>query len=189
MMDVFHQVERYSDLPNRPPGDGRRQFVRFWFTGLAVVLTAWALVLTAPSLAQNRDEPADQAVNRVIDVRIASFRYDPDTLRIPAGQNVRLVFRNEGNFDHEFMAGRSVTDGMAGYEIDLFEGVEVQKSKREPEHEEKRTGTTLTIAPDSTQTLTFRLPPSRRGEWEMGCFLTNPALHYKAGMKGTIIVQ
>lgn len=144
--------------------------------------------LTSPVHAQQ--QPAEPQIDQRIEVEIASFRYRPDTLRIPSGETVKLVFHNQGNFDHEFMAGRMVTDDSTGYQTDLFEGIEVQKSRSAPEGTEReRPGTRLTIKPDSTQSLTFRLPPSKRGEWEMGCFLTNPALHYKAGMKGTVLVQ
>lgn len=161
-----------------------------WCAAGAFLLAAMGLIGPGPVQAQNADEEAGQEVDEVIEVKIATFRYHPDTLQIPSGETVQLVFHNEGNFDHEFMAGREVTQDTSGYQTDLFEDVEVRKSKEgNAEIEAKRQGTTLTIAPDSTQSLTFQLPSSKEGEWKMGCFLTNPALHYEAGMKGTVLVQ
>lgn len=158
------------------------------------VLTGLLLLYAAgpnPSLAQDAEDPAAQEIDEVIDVRFATFRYHPDTLRIPIGQTVKLVFHNEGDFEHEFTVGRNLTDDRRGYKNDLFEGVDIRKSKtaRGGEDTRKRPGLSITVAPDSTQSLTFRLPAAKQGEWEMGCFLTDPALHYDAGMKGTVLVE
>lgn len=162
-----------------------------WIGAGALVLV---VVLGWADPIQAQDPPVEpdtaQTVDRTIEVRIASFRYDPDTLRIPAETTVRLVFRNEGNFDHEFTAGRRVTENVTGYQTDLFEDLEVERSRAEREQAASaRPGTAIRIAPDSTESLTFRLPASKRGQWEMGCFLTDPASHYKAGMKGIILVK
>lgn len=168
------------------PGAALSNFARW--TGAVTVLLALTGVI-GPAWGQERpaDEAADRQIDRVIEVKMASFRYFPDTLRIPVGETVKLVFHNDGNFAHEFMVGRTLADDSIGYQTDLFEGVEVQKSKATPET--RGSGTALAVEPDSSQSLTFRLPPSKRGRWEMGCFLTNPALHYKAGMKGAVLVE
>lgn len=157
-------------------------------TGLLLILAG----VLAPTRAQEPfdDETADAQIDQGIEVKLASFRYHPDTLRIPSEKTVKLVFHNEGNFAHEFVAGRGVTEEMIGYQNDLFEDVEVHKSKTDSDREErKRQGTSLVVEPDSTQSLTFQLPSSKQGQWEMGCFLTNPSPHYEAGMKGTVIVE
>lgn len=179
---------------------------RYWCRSTLASLPRWiragglvlGILLGWADRAQAQEPPVGpdtaQTVDQVIEVRMASFRYHPDTLHIPSEETVRLVLHNEGNFAHEFMAGRTVTDEMQGYRQDLFEGVEVGKSTGD----ERRSGqgdasrsrwTRLEVAPDSTQSLTFRLPASKGGEWEMGCFLTDPASHYKAGMKGIILVE
>lgn len=155
---------------------------------LGTLLVALALICVgrpAPSHAQD----AGASVDEVIDVKLASFRYHPDTLHIATGERVKLVFHNEGNFEHEFMAGRSANEERAGYETDLFEGVDVTKRAAGSGEPPNRQGTTITVAPDSSGSLVFQLPASKRGEWEMGCFLTDPASHYKAGMKGVILVE
>lgn len=166
------------------------------WVGAGAPVLAVLLGLAGPAQAQEPRAETDtaQTVDRVIEVRMASFRYHPDTLRIPSEETVRLVFHNEGTFPHEFMAGRTVTDEQRGYRQDLFEGVQVEKStedeNRGPESGASSTQwTRIEVTPDSTQSLTFRLPATKDGEWEMGCFLTDPALHYKAGMKGTIFVE
>lgn len=158
-----------------------------WIGAIALVLALTGLVGPAWAQAQDAAAEAKPQIDRVIEVKMASFRYFPDTLRIPTQETVELVFHNEGNFAHEFMVGRTLADDSIGYQTHLFEGVEVQKSKATTEQE--RAGVSLTVEPDSSQSLTFHLPPSKQGEWEMGCFLTNPALHYRAGMKGTVRVR
>ena len=61
-----------------------------------------------------------------IEVTLNEFSITPSPLRIPAGTPVRLVIRNTGLVDHEFMAGREPADGT--YRHDLFEGVSVEIS-------------------------------------------------------------
>ena len=58
------------------------------------------------------------------------FKFSPSKFELKAGQKVRLVLRNDGDKDHEFMIGRNVADPDGfpnGFEHDFFEGIEVTK--------------------------------------------------------------
>jgi uncharacterized cupredoxin-like copper-binding protein len=105
--------------------------------GLASLLTFLVIVLAAcgqrPSDAANGTPPSLAAGTSggselVINVSMDEFSYSPDTLRIPAGQPVRIVLENVGGVPHEFMAGRSVTEDGTTFTEDLFAGVHVQMS-------------------------------------------------------------
>ena len=87
-----------------------------------------ALALTAlfngtEAWAQDHAHDAASGDALVIEVNMADYSFAPEPLRIPAGQLVQLVFTNTGEVEHEFMAGRTVTDG--DFAVDLFAGLEV----------------------------------------------------------------
>jgi hypothetical protein len=48
-------------------------------------------------------------------------------------------------------------------------------------------GFMITLLPKGNATITFTVPKSKVGTWEMGCF-TEDGVHYKEGMRGTFIV-
>lgn len=62
-------------------------------------------------------------------ITMSEFAFEPDSISIPAGEEVTLEFVNDGATTHEFLAGREVTEGdngrPDGFEEDLFEGVDV----------------------------------------------------------------
>ncbi|GMQ82994.1 MAG: hypothetical protein BMS9Abin05_2465 [Rhodothermia bacterium] len=62
----------------------------------------------------------------VINVKMSDFAFTPDTLRIPAGQTVKLVLENVGVVAHEFMAGRDVASDESAFSEDLFARVDVE---------------------------------------------------------------
>ncbi|MDH3205517.1 MAG: cupredoxin domain-containing protein [Gemmatimonadota bacterium] len=88
---------------------------------LSVFITS-SLGATALS-AQAHDHDAAAGDAMVIEVDMADHSFTPATLRIPAGHPVTLVFENTGSVEHEFMAGRGVSDG--DFDVDLFAGLEV----------------------------------------------------------------
>lgn len=133
-----------------------------------------------------------------IEVSMKEFAFGPDTLRIPAGKPVTLVFKNDGVVPHEFMAGREAEGGH--FEHDLFEGLHINMMTGEMAEEAggehghaaagghggEDHGTMIMAQAKETVMMSFTLPESLRGAWNMGCFLPG---HYEAGMRGTIIVE
>lgn len=132
-----------------------------------------------------------------IEISMNEFGFSPDTVRIPAGRRVTLVFTNDGVLPHEFMAGRDPQDGH--FEHDLFEGLRVNMTTEEMameggEHGHASGGgqggddhgTMLMTEASKTAMMSFTLPESSRGVWSMGCFLPG---HFEAGMRGILIVE
>lgn len=172
--------------------------------------TVVATALPGQAYAQHQhDEPAaGDAV--IVEIEMRDHAFSPTTFRISAGRPVTLAFRNTGSVDHEFMAGRGVSEG--DFESDLFEGVEVvidgpmmmnhHDAPDAPSHDHAAAdgddraagghdhgrgdhGTMVGVEPGQRATLTFTLPADRRGEWEIACFLPN---HYERGMHGSLSV-
>jgi len=150
--------------------------------------------------AHDHDAATGDAMAIEVDMRDHAFL--PTSLRIPAGNPVTLVFGNTGSVEHEFMAGRGVSEGH--FEVDLFAGLEVDlRSVMPAEHDNSADhghadagaghhdhagadhGTMVGLGPGGRATMTFTLPDSLRGEWEMACFLPN---HYERGMHGVLTV-
>ncbi len=152
---------------------------------LEVLLIGLALLLSACAA------PSTSGAT-MIAVELGEFYFKPARLELPAGQTVTLQLINKGRVEHEFMVGREVKQHehegkMEGFGQDFFAGIEVTytvekgKVEREEEH-----GFEVELEPDGKATLTFTVPPDRKGEWEIGCFVPG---HYEAGMKGTLIVR
>jgi uncharacterized cupredoxin-like copper-binding protein len=166
----------------------------------AVVLLASLVLAACTDQAEHApdDAAAADTSETTIRVQMNDFAFAPDTLRLPAGRPVRLVFENTGAVPHEFMAGRDITSEADGFQEGLFANVEVHMDREAMgAHSEvgghemntpDPTGhkTMLLLGPGTTSTMTFTLPVSRRGTWIMACFQPG---HIQAGMQGTILVE
>ncbi len=100
-----------------------------------------------------------------------------------------LQLINKGKVEHEFMVGREVEkhEGKPeGFEHDFFAGIEVTYKVEEGKVKREEHGFEVELEPGGKATLTFTVPQDRKGEWEIGCFVTG---HYEAGMKGVLIVR
>lgn len=163
---------------------------------IAAILAALVLVAAGCGTAQG-PEAAGQGP---IEITLTDFSFQPEAIRLKAGQEVTLVLTNEGQIEHEFMAGRE-REEMGGYGHDFFEGIEIQASGEEyaletvgeaeaghgeAGHGEGHMGTEVELEPGGRAVLTFTVPADKTGEWEVGCFLPG---HYEAGMKARLIIE
>lgn len=129
-----------------------------------------------------------------IRITMTEYKFQPDTIRVKAGQEVRLVLVNSGKKDHELMIGRKVMEmegKPAGYQEDFFAGLHPQVSGeklKQEEEEEEHAGFMVALEPGGTATIVFTVPADRVGEWEIGCF-EEDGVHYQEGMKGKFIVE
>lgn len=128
-----------------------------------------------------------------IRITMTEYKFQPDTIRVKAGQEVRLVLVNAGKKNHELMIGRNVMEmegKPAGYHEDFFAGLHPQVSgeKLVQEEEEEHAGFMVALEPGGTATVVFTVPADRAGEWEIGCF-EEDGVHYQEGMKGKLIVE
>jgi uncharacterized cupredoxin-like copper-binding protein len=135
-----------------------------------------------------------------IEVTMKDFAYEPDTLSVPAGQEVTLAFTNTGAVEHYFVVGDTIASDNDSFEQNLFSGVSIEKSKQteghdeedEEEHEEEEGGheNVFELPPGGSGTMTFTLPPEEAGTYSIACFeTTGNQKHYEMGMEGTLRVR
>ncbi len=134
-----------------------------------------------------------------ISVQMNEFAFIPDTLRLPVDQPVRLTFENTGTVLHEFMAGKTLNPESNGFHEGLFADMDLHMDQESLDshgmtgaghdmNSPDPTGhmTMLLVGPGAASTMTFTLPSSRLGTWEMTCFQPG---HFQSGMRGVILVQ
>ena len=125
---------------------------------------------------------------RTIQVGLSEFKFDPPELRLKAGETIKLVVRNTGALEHEFMIGRNLSQhgGAMAYGHDFMRGMRMDTHITGGTFGTEEHGEMMRISPGGTGQITMTVPVDRKGEWEMGCFLPG---HYEAGMKGPVIVD
>lgn len=136
-----------------------------------------------------------------VTVTMTEYKFEPDTIRVKAGQEVRITLENKGEKEHEFMVGRDVgmEEGFPdGFHTDFFEGIEVEAEREgqpidlmelmESMEMEHHGFMAALEAGDLPATLIFTVPEDKAGEWEIGCF-EDEGQHYDDGMKGKLIVE
>ena len=106
---------------------------------------------------------AAQESGRVVDVELTSFDYDPDIIRLRAGEPVVLRLRNPGSGGHNFSAPAFFDSASAVAGPVRGGAVEVP----------------------SNRTVEIRLVPAR-GEYRLRC---THLLHSTLGMRGRIVVE
>lgn len=125
------------------------------------------------------------------------FAYEPDTLTIPAGQNVTLAFTNTGTVEHYFVVGDTIASTKDGFEQNLFSDVSIEKNKQTEGHEEEEEGheeeehhaNEFELPPGASGTMTVTLPPEKTGTYMIACFeTTGEKKHYEMGMTGALSV-
>lgn len=93
------------------------------------------------------------------------------TIQAKVGQTIRIVLKNEGSMEHEFMVVESLMGEM--HHEPVFEGAMSEATK-----------------PGQTSTITFKAEKS--GKYFYGCFLdegTKPEKHADKGMFGEFVVE
>ena len=145
-----------------------------------------------------------------------AFVFKPRKVVIRAGETLTLTFVNKSKLglDHELMIGRQVVlggvfgDQMVGFKTDFFDGIDVKfisgkgirqfmggKAKvtgiklMKSTGEELQHGFMIEVKPKGTATISFTVPESRAGVWDMGCFNGDGTwTHYEKGARGLLVV-
>lgn len=163
---------------------------------LAVTAALLALMVAPLSVAWAQDNSAsDEAKpDHVLHMEVGEMYFQLSgqdknaSFTLNSGESYAIEFHNVGHVMHEIQLGRDpgMEDGHPhDYQTLLFDGVETTVA----------TGDVATISdtlaeiqlqPDAIATLTFTLPASAAGTWEIGCFQPG---HYEAGMHAPVIVQ
>ena len=168
----------------------------FLVTGLALLFVACG---GGNDQSSETAEASEKPSTDTIEVTMKDFAYEPDTLTVPAGQNVTLAFTNTGTAEHYFVVGDTIASSKDGFEQNLLSGVSIEKSKQteghdeddEEEHEEEEGGheNVFELPPGGSGTMTFTLPPEKAGSYTIACFeTTGGKKHYEMGMEGTLTV-
>jgi uncharacterized cupredoxin-like copper-binding protein len=102
------------------------------------------------------------------DVDMQEFRFEPDTISVPAGTPVTLNLTNSGTLEHEFVIMLLGKEAVVPF-------ANVDKSNIYWEH---------TLGPGKKETVTFTAP-SEPGDYQIVC---GTAGHLEQGMKGILTV-
>ena len=142
----------------------------------ATIVVLFAIVLSG---CGPRAASPDSA--RTIAIEMRDFAFSPESLTLRGGERVTFVFKNVGKVEHEFMVG---TDPMYGhgYMSDWLAGAYIAG---ESAHSDDHSGAGVSVAPNSTKTVTF-VVPGVGGVFEFGCFVIG---HYESGMRGRLVVD
>lgn len=115
--------------------------------------------------------------------------FQPSTVRVKAGQPLRIEVVNEGQIAHALMVGRELErltwEPGQRLQQDFFSGIELVHSEQSAFVGTAR-GTELTVYPRGAATLVLTVPEGKKGEWEIGCLIPG---HYESGMRGTFAVE
>jgi plastocyanin len=129
---------------------------------LAILLTLIATLLLAACGGQASGQNAE------IDVDMKEFTFEPASVTVPAGAEVKLNLKNSGTLEHSWII--MLQDKPATIPFDADDEPNIYWQAKLDTRE--------------SETLTFTAP-SDPGEYELVCGV--PA-HLEAGMKGTLIV-
>jgi uncharacterized cupredoxin-like copper-binding protein len=147
---------------------------------LAIVLVPLVALSSAgvPATAADGDETEITLVMG----KPSEFAFSPSEVMLKNGQETVLIIKNEGQVEHELM---SVLFGSAWLRVfvEAGEGVWVEARPLEIELEPGQQ-TTLKLLPQVPDHVLEE--KGGKAEFEFGCFIKD---HYKAGMKGTFIVE
>ena len=113
-----------------------------------------------------------QATRTVRIVARDDMKYRPETVTVRAGETVRIVLKNEGAVNHEFVLGT---------EDELKEHAAAMVQNPEMEHDDPNM---LSVDPGKSGEIVWRF--TKAGEVIFGCL--HPG-HYDGGMVGKIVVN
>ena len=144
------------------------------------------------------DTAAALAGAHVLDVRLTSEGIVPDSLRMAAGDTVRLSVVNATDRALEFMIGRDPT--ASAFMTPFFAGVEMLRMEgpilatetptgagrpARPGGEMRHQQVLFYLRPGERGAVTFTVPADRAGVWQMACFLEG---HAQEGFSGVVMV-
>lgn len=147
--------------------------------GISVALIGAAMVWASAATTVPED----------IELVLTDYSFDPKELTLQAGTTHEITLVNRGSVEHEFAMGRgggaSGAGGEGEFEENFFEGVDVSVEfgggmVRAGEVEE------VEVEPGQKVKLVFTVPASKRGSWQMACFVEG---HYDLGMHGPVTVR
>lgn len=142
-------------------------------------MTAAALSTAVTAHAHDRrkswsaGEPGDpKRPARTIEVAMSEMAYEPWSIEVKRGEQIRFVIRNAGTEDHEFM--------LATAKENLAHAEEMKKH-RHMKHSEPNA---VTLAPKQSAELLWKF--TKTGTFEYSCLIPD---HREYGMTGRVVVK
>jgi uncharacterized cupredoxin-like copper-binding protein len=145
-----------------------------------MVLAATAAVAASASAhdhghrqAYSAGEPGDpKKPARTIEIVMSEMAYEPSSIDVKRGEQIRFVIRNAGKEDHEFLLA-TTKENLAH--------AEMMKKHRHMKHEDPNG---VTLAPDKSAELLWKF--SKTGTFEYSCLIPD---HRDYGMIGRVTVR
>lgn len=126
----------------------------------------------AHGTAAGRPGSAGRASRTIRVTALDTMRFDPQTIRVKAGETIRFVVTNKGKLPHEFVIGTPQEQKQHAEMMQKMPGMEHADDEN-----------ALTLAPGETKTLVWQF--GQIDVAEIGCH--EPG-HYPAGMVAKVIV-
>ncbi|MDR7543243.1 MAG: hypothetical protein QN120_03210 [Armatimonadota bacterium] len=133
-----------------------------------------------------------------IKVTMAEYSFTPATITVKAGAPLDLILENKGSIAHTFMVYRKPKTehkGTSAWWEYALANTYLQNIGEIMVHDRGVfvvSGTSVAeVSLEPGQKVTVTFTPSRKGAFEFGCHLATGGggSHYKAGMKGTLVVK
>lgn len=119
-----------------------------------------------------RPESVSEATRTIQVAALDTMRFDPQSIRVNAGETIRFIVTNKGKLPHEFVIGTPQEQKQHAAMMQKAPGMK---------HEDENA---IHLAPGETEILIWRF--GQAGTVEIGCH--EPG-HYPAGMVGKVIVS
>jgi len=118
-------------------------------------------------------EPGDpKKPARTIEIVMSEMAYEPSSIEVKRGEQIRFVIRNAGKEDHEFLLA-TTKENLAH--------AEMMKKHRHMKHEDPNG---VTLAPNKSAELLWKF--SKAGTFEYSCLIPD---HRDYGMIGRVTVR
>ena len=163
-----------------------------------LILVALVLAITAAAgpVAASHTGLLYGASSRVV-ITMSEWKFSPSTITIAAGESVDFVLENKGIQSHVFMvypAPKTRYKGTGDWWEYVLERTYLQDMGEILVHSKGQfaiSGTRVAeVGVETGKTVTLTFTPGKKGRFEIGCHLpTGGTSHYKAGMKGQLIVR
>lgn len=168
---------------------------RFVLTVLAALFLLAPLTLAFAQEGNEAGETDEGTVDQTLNIDVGEMYFQLEgqaknaAINLKTGVTYAIVLHNTGSVLHEVQFGRDPGTDENGqphdYQSMMLDGFE---SSVEANGVETVTESLVEIQIEAggTATVTFQLPDSAAGTWEIGCFQPG---HYQAGMHAPVIVN
>jgi uncharacterized cupredoxin-like copper-binding protein len=145
---------------------------------IAMALAATTIATSAGAHDAHRQswsagEPGDpKKPARTIEIVMSEMAYEPSSIAVKRGEQIRFVIRNAGFEDHEFLLATTKEN---------LDHAEMMKKHRHMKHEEPNG---VTLAPNKSADLLWKF--TKAGTFEYSCLIPD---HREHGMIGRVTVR